>query len=76
MTVDTMESLLKPNILYPLIFGGAIITSVLVKGIVACVTSISRERSRREIAAYIAEGSITSDQGERLLKADPRKTVC
>lgn len=29
----------------------------------------ARERTRREIAAYIAEGSLTSDQGERLMKA-------
>jgi hypothetical protein len=31
----------------------------------------SRERSRREIAAYIAEGSMTPEQGERLMKAAP-----
>ena len=29
------------------------------------------EQSRREIAAYIAEGSMTPDEGERLLKAGP-----
>ncbi len=29
----------------------------------------ARERTRREIAAYIAEGSITPEQGERLMKA-------
>ncbi|MEO0629924.1 MAG: hypothetical protein AAFY46_04255 [Planctomycetota bacterium] len=27
------------------------------------------EKSRREIAAYVAEGSMTPDEGERLLKA-------
>ncbi|MEM1071808.1 MAG: hypothetical protein AAGB48_03750 [Planctomycetota bacterium] len=27
------------------------------------------ERTKREIAAYIAEGSMTPEQGERLLKA-------
>ncbi|MEM8758558.1 MAG: hypothetical protein AAGF47_12355 [Planctomycetota bacterium] len=31
------------------------------------------EKSRREIAAYIAEGSMTPDQGERLLKAYPKE---
>jgi len=31
----------------------------------------NQERSRREIAAYIAEGSMTPDQGERLMKARP-----
>lgn len=29
----------------------------------------SQERTRREIAAYIAEGSMTPEQGERLMKA-------
>lgn len=31
------------------------------------------EQSRREIAAYIAEGSITAQEGERLLRAEPGK---
>lgn len=30
----------------------------------------ARERTKREIAAYIAEGSMTPEQGEKLLKAD------
>lgn len=29
----------------------------------------ARERTRREVAAYIAEGSMTPEQGERLLRA-------
>lgn len=28
-----------------------------------------REQSRREIAAYVAEGSMTPEEGERLLRA-------
>ncbi|MEN0019620.1 MAG: hypothetical protein AAF747_01915 [Planctomycetota bacterium] len=32
----------------------------------------SRERSRREIAAYIAEGSMTPEQGAKLMKASPK----
>lgn len=31
--------------------------------------SSARERSRREIAAYVAEGSMTPEQGEKLMKA-------
>lgn len=30
------------------------------------------EESRREIAAYIAEGSITAEEGQRLLKTSPK----
>ncbi|MGP1272204.1 MAG: hypothetical protein ACTS22_02605 [Phycisphaerales bacterium] len=33
------------------------------------------ERSRREIAAYIAEGSMTPEEGERLLNAGPKKNA-
>lgn len=33
----------------------------------------SFERSRREIAAYIAEGSISPEEGERLLQVKPQK---
>ena len=47
-----------------------VIIGMLLKAVTTIVTGISRERSRREIAAYIAEGSITPDQGERLMKAD------
>ncbi len=31
------------------------------------------EQSRREIAAYIAEGSMSPEEGERLLRAEPGK---
>lgn len=47
-----------------------VIIGMLLKAITTIVTGISRERSRREIAAYIAEGSINPEQGERLMKAD------
>jgi uncharacterized protein YggU (UPF0235/DUF167 family) len=40
-----------------------------------CVSSTKklrqREETRREIAAYVAEGSMTADDAERLLKAEP-----
>ncbi|MEM7754063.1 MAG: hypothetical protein AAF297_00330 [Planctomycetota bacterium] len=34
----------------------------------------AQEESRREVAAYVAEGSMTADEGERLLKAAPPNT--
>lgn len=30
-----------------------------------------REATRREVAAYVAEGSMTPEEGERLLRANP-----
>lgn len=45
------------------------ISAIVMGCLSSIVRSITRERTRREIAAYIAEGSMTPEQGERLLKA-------
>lgn len=52
------------------IIGVVCIVGMTLKTITMIVTSMGREKSRREIAAYIAEGSISPEQGERLMKAD------
>jgi hypothetical protein len=36
------------------------------------VDRVQREQSRREIAAYVAEGTMTAEQGERLMNAGER----
>ena len=52
------------------IIGGIIAVVAIVFGSVSSmIRSQAREKSRREIAAYIAEGSMTPEQGERLMKA-------
>jgi hypothetical protein len=38
--------------------------------------NFARERSRREIAAYIAEGSMTAEEGERLMASKPDDDCC
>ncbi len=35
----------------------------------------SREKTRSEIAAYVAEGTMTAEEGERLLKAEPNALI-
>ncbi|MEM7228834.1 MAG: hypothetical protein AAF432_08470 [Planctomycetota bacterium] len=55
---------------FPLLLIASGIVSVV--GIRTCLEvfqTISRERSRREIAAYVAEGLMTPEQGERLVNA-------
>jgi len=51
-----------------------ICSAVLAGSVIRAVTVVcethSRERSRREIAAYIAEGSLSPEQGERVIRAD------
>lgn len=49
--------------------GAVAIVAIVGAYITRMVTTYSRERSRREIAAYIAEGSMTPEQGERLMRA-------
>ncbi len=53
------------------IIGGCGIGAVaIIGGMLTAVSQRSQvERSRREIAAYIAEGSMTPEEGERLLNA-------
>lgn len=51
------------------IIGGVIVTIVLIRSITGVFRTHARERSRREIAAFIAEGSMTPEQGERLMRA-------
>ena len=48
----------------------AALAGSLIKAVTSIVTTHAREHSRREIAAYIAEGSLTPEQGERLIRAD------
>ena len=68
--IDSMFSV--PGIIFTI--GGAIAIVAIVSG---CVTSIvvnrSREHTKREIAAYVAEGSIDPDKAVEMLKADAKK---
>jgi hypothetical protein len=67
--MENYVELMEENF-FVVIVGACFIVGMLLKSITTIVTSSGRERSRREIAAYIAEGSITPEQGERLIKAD------
>lgn len=57
-----------------LIVGGLLLWSV-VRMIGRVLIAQAREKSRREIAAYIAEGSMTAEHGERLMKAGEDPTT-
>lgn len=55
------------------IVGGTVAIVAIVFGMVSgMVKTTARERTRREIAAYIAEGSMTPEQGERILGKDEK----
>tara|TARA_E500000318_G_scaffold17776_5_gene18272 strand:- start:23555 stop:23800 length:246 start_codon:yes stop_codon:yes gene_type:complete len=62
-----------------IIFGTGTIIAVIAivfSSIKRMVVSSNVEKSRREIAAYIAEGSMTPDDGERLLSAGKSQNRC
>ena len=62
-----------PALMIPIIFvldmGVIGVVAIVFGTISSMVTSREQERTRREIAAYIAEGSMTPEDGERLLTA-------
>ena len=49
-----------------IIFTAVTILSI-VKALTRMVGKLASERTRREVAAYIAEGTMTPEQGEKLL---------
>jgi hypothetical protein len=56
--------------------GGVIaIIGIIFGSIKGTAETKEREKSRREIAAYIAEGSMSAADGERLMKAGNPKTA-
>lgn len=61
----------------PLPILALIFAFVVVLNIIWGVRKVARgaqiERSRREIAAYVAEGSMTPEQGEKLLTAGSKR---
>lgn len=48
------------------------IVSITFSALRRMVTARAVEQTRRELAAYVAEGTITPDEAERLLKAGPK----
>lgn len=52
-----------------IIMGSVAVIAIVLGSIKEMVKHTARERTRREIAAYIAEGSMTPEQGERIMNA-------
>lgn len=73
----TLAVELSSNQLFVIILMGmALIVSIIVAMISAFNNGAKlreREQSRRELAAYVAEGSMTADEAERILRAGAKK---
>lgn len=69
-----VQALTDRDTLTPLLIFAGVIIVVLIRSAASVIATVSRERTRREIAAFIAEGSMTPEQGEKLMKAGERKS--
>jgi hypothetical protein len=68
---DVAKFLLDDENLFLVIGGSIAIIAIVAGSLTSLIKSMARERTRREIAAYIAEGSMSPEQGERLMAANP-----
>lgn len=73
---DILDRFLDEEVLMPLIMGIVAVTAIVCGTLTSAIKSVARERTRREIAAYLAEGSLTAEQAERILKAKTPDRCC
>jgi len=66
------EIIQKEELFFVLVIAGAITIVSVFKALTGMIGRLAHERTRREIAAYIAEGSMSPEQGERLMAAGKR----
>ncbi len=67
-----VHQVLNEEVLVPVILGAVGMVAIVFGTLTAMVKGVARERTRREIAAYIAEGSMTPEQGEKLMASNPK----
>lgn len=72
MDQTVIQQCLKEDILVPVLVFSGIILVVFLNVTASVLKTFARERSRREIAAFIAEGTMSPEQGERLMKAESK----
>jgi hypothetical protein len=67
----TLTDLLRnEDTLALLVFGGVAALWIVCSAVRGVVKTTQREKTRRQIAAYIAEGSMTPEQGQRVMRAE------
>jgi hypothetical protein len=76
MDHDILQKLTNGDTLFLLAGTTIALVAILTGGVKSIVKSTTRERTRREIAAYIAEGTMTPEQGEKLMGAGERRNGC
>ena len=69
-----------PQDMIPLVaisMGGLVVLLLIIGQVVrGVIVGTARERTRREVAAYVAEGTMSTEEAERLLKAGASSRCC
>lgn len=74
--MDLLDKLLSEDVFLLTLICFATVFIVGIKTVGSTIRASAREKTRREIAAYIAEGSMTPEQGERLMRAGDINKPC
>ncbi|CAG1010212.1 hypothetical protein PHYC_03814 [Phycisphaerales bacterium] len=83
--IPTLTLASAEEVIVPMAIGGGLlvaIISIISSAVRATVASREREQTRRELAAYVAEGSISPEDAEKILAAGEsrpgkrRKSCC
>ncbi len=63
------ERFLEDGSMFWIVAGTVAVIAIVFGSVTSMVRSSNREKTRREIAAYIASGTMTPEQGEKLMNA-------
>jgi hypothetical protein len=68
--MSILEQLMdRGDLFFATLVAGSILVGMGIKSVTAIFTTAARERTKREIAAYVAEGSMTPEHAERILRS-------
>lgn len=66
----------REELFLPVVVAGSILIGMVIKAVTGILTTATRERTKREIAAYVAEGSMTPEHAERILRPEDGRRRC
>lgn len=75
-TAEAIKDIMSIDHMGWIVVGVLITICSVFKTVASMVKATAREKTRREIAAFIAEGSMTPEQGERLMTSGEKEKTC
>lgn len=70
---DAITNLTETGTITMILIFGIPITAIVMGTLKSVLGTRAKERTRQEVAAYVAEGSMSAEEGERLLRAGSSK---